>query len=58
MVQPLIQRRGDKGIEPLLLSRNTTHQLQGARIDAGERIKSVEEKVLNPSFLSRERHLS
>ena len=31
----------DKGIELLLLSRDTTCQPQGARIDAGERSNSV-----------------
>ena len=33
---------GDKDMEPLLLSGYTIHRVQGLRISAGERSKSVE----------------
>ena len=42
---------GDKGIEPLLLSRDTTCQPRGARIDVGEMRNSIEGRVLNPSLI-------
>ena len=50
---------GDKGIEPLLLSRDTTCQPRGARIDVGEMRNSIEGRVLNPlSYLENDIYLA
>ena len=47
-VGEIMHIQSKRAIELLLLSRDTTHQPQGARIDAWERSNSVEGRVLNP----------
>ena len=54
-----IKVQGDKGIEPLLLNRDTISWLRVARTSAGDRSNSVEGRVLNTlSYLENNIYLA